>query len=113
MKSFRQFWEEASLSDLARKHAQSAEGKQESRRAARHRAETEAKRRRQKAERLKREQKRKMLTKQHEVPVKYSNTNTETQSSKRTEERGRAIRKGLTKFGKLTVKKIGKAIKKS
>ncbi len=72
MKSFSQFWEEASLSDLQRKYAQSAEGRLEARKASRHRAENEAKRRRQQAERLKREQRNRMLAKQNQTPTKSS-----------------------------------------
>jgi hypothetical protein len=112
MKSFNQFWEEANLSDLARKHAQSAEGKREARKASRDRAVGEAKRRQQKAERLKREQRRKMLAKQHEAPVKSSRPHKDTEGIQRAEARGRAIRKGITRLGKATFKGIKKAIQK-
>jgi hypothetical protein len=112
MKSFSQFCEEASLSDLARKHAQSAEGRREARGASRHRAESEAKRRRQQAERLKREQRRKMLAKQHEAPSSSSKSHKDTEGMQRAEARGRAIRKGATKLGKATFKGIKKAIQK-
>jgi len=112
MKSFSQFWEEASLSDLERKHAQSAEGKQQARKAARHRAEAEAERRRQQAERLKRAQRKKMLSKQRKASASSSRPHKDTEGMQRAEARGRAIRKGLTKLGKATFKGIKKAIQK-
>jgi hypothetical protein len=112
MKSFSQFWEEASLSDLEKKHSQSAEGKQQARKAARHRAEAEAKRRKIQAERLKRAQRRKMLSKQHEAPIKSSTSHQDTEGIRRAEARGRAIRKGVTQLGKATFKGIKKAIQK-
>jgi hypothetical protein len=112
MKSFSQFWEEASLSDLERKHSQSAEGRREARKASTDRAKSEAKRRRQQAERLKREQRRKMLAKQHEAPSSSSISHKDTEGIRRAEVRGRAIRKGITKLGKATFKGIKKAIQK-
>lgn len=112
MKSFSQFWEEASLSDLARKHTQSAEGKQEARKASRHRAESEAKRRRLQAERLKRVQRNKMLAKQHQAPSKSSKSHQDTEGIQRAEARGRAIRKSVSKLGRVTFKGIKRAIQK-
>ena len=112
MKFFSQFWEEASLSDLERRHAQSAEGKREARKASRHRAESEAKRRRLQAERLKQAQRNKMLAKQHQAPTKSSTPHKDTEAIQKAEARGRAIRKSLTKLGKATFKGIKKAIKK-
>lgn len=112
MKSFSQFWEEASLSDLTRKHAQSAEGKREARKAVRHRAESEAKRRRQQAERIKRAQRNKMLAKQHQAPTSSSTPHKDTEAIQRAEARGRAIRKGLSKLGKATFKAVKGAIQK-
>jgi hypothetical protein len=69
MKSFSQFWEEASLSDLQRKHAQSAEGKREARKASIDRAKQEAKRRRQRSKSLTQRHRQEMLAKQ-QAPVK-------------------------------------------
>jgi hypothetical protein len=112
MKSFSQFWEEASLSDLERKHTQSAEGKREARKASRHRAESEAKRRRLQAERLKRAQRNKMLAKQHQAPTKSSTPHKDTEAIQKAEARGRAIRKGVSQLGKVTFKGIKKALQK-
>lgn len=112
MKSFSQFWEEASLSDLARKHSQSAEGRREAREASRHKAESEAKRRRSQAERLKRKHKQKMLSQQHQTQTSSSTPKQDSERMRRAEERGRAIRKGITKLGKVTFKGIKKTIQK-
>ena len=112
MKSFSQFWEEASLSDLQRKHAQSAEGRREERRASRHRAEREAKKRRAQVERIKREQRNKMLSKQQQEPSSPSITRKDPKALQRAETRGREIRKGITKLGKVTFKGIKKSIQK-
>lgn len=112
MKSFSQFWEEASLSDLERRHSQSAEGKREARAASRHRAESEAKRKRSQAERLKRKHRQKMLAQQHQAQASTSTPKQDYEGIRRAEERGREIRKGIAKLGKTTFKGIKKALKK-
>jgi ParB-like chromosome segregation protein Spo0J len=113
MKSFSQFCEDANLSDLARKYAQSAEGKQEARKSSRHRSESESARRRELAKSLTRRHRRKMLTKQNQAPVKSSKSRKNTEAVQKAEARGRAIRKTVTKLGKTTFKGIKKRIDNS
>ena len=119
MKSFSQFWEEATLSDLERKHAQSAEGKQQARLSARKRAEAEAARRREAAKRYTKRKREEMLAKKRKAQVQQQDTenhnaNQGTQQTHNPDETGRKVRQaigGTAKLGVKVVKRIRKTIR--
>lgn len=127
MKSFRQFWEEASLSDLHRKHAQSAEGKRESRLSARNKAETEAQRRFQQSKNITKRNRAKMLAKKREAEARLSQLQHDSAQNRalqrsqnerarqKAAETGHNVRqavKGTYQLGKIAVKGVKKAVKR-
>lgn len=123
MKSFSQFWEEATLSDLERQHAQSPEGRAQARKSAVLRARQEASQRVNRAKTFTQKNKKRALTGQREAQERLAKqrraarelrAKTEQQkqiSTQRTSQIGRNIRSTARGTIKLT-KKIVKAVSK-
>lgn len=127
MKSFSQFWEEATLSDLERQHSQSAEGKMQARLSARKRAEAEAKRRASASKNFTKRNRRKMRFKKHEAEARISQQrqNAEELKAKQRAQREKAqhtarrtarsvsrAAKGTYQLGKIAIKGVRNVMKK-
>ncbi len=127
MKSFNQFYEEASLSTLAQRHAQSPEGRAEERKSARERAKSEARKRESTSQRFTSKSRRKSLAKKRETEARLAQQQQNAQelsaqraaqqarANQKAQETGRNVRhavKGIYKVGKITVKKVKQQIKK-
>lgn len=126
MKSFSQFWEEVSLSDLKRKHSQSAEGRMQARLSARKRSESEALKRKQDAKKFTQRKRAEMLARKKQIEAQSSQQQQDAQEIRAKREAkeakakenaaqtGRNIRRairGTTQLSKVAIRGIRKAIK--
>jgi hypothetical protein len=110
MKSFIQFCEDVSLSDLERRHSQSPEGKRQARTFARKRAEKEAEERRASAKEFTERHRAQMLAKKAAQQPDEDDSNTETQKPHNTSKTGRNIRRAITKTAKNVIKSVRRRV---